>query len=151
MLKAYPRTKFIGHANAFWANISADYADRTAYPEGPIVPGGITDKLLSDYPNMFADLSANSGHNALSRMPPSPWTFSSATRTSCISAATAIARTGAAAARRRTAPGVAPRQSAANAWRAKRWRCWRRSATPEIFRKIAWTNAHRADRAAGLD
>ena len=27
MLKAYPKTKFIGHADAFWANISADYAN----------------------------------------------------------------------------------------------------------------------------
>src|SRR5258707_15456008 len=25
ILKAHPRTKFIGHADAFWANISADY------------------------------------------------------------------------------------------------------------------------------
>jgi len=35
----------------------------------PIVRGGITDKWLSDYPNLFADLSANSGNNALTRDP----------------------------------------------------------------------------------
>jgi predicted TIM-barrel fold metal-dependent hydrolase len=67
MLKAYPKTKFIGHADAFWANISADYANEAAYPSGPIKPGGITDKLLGDYANLYGDLSANSGNNALSR------------------------------------------------------------------------------------
>jgi uncharacterized protein len=69
VLKAYPKTKFIGHADAFWANISADYANESAYPTGKIKPGGVTDKLLGDYPNLFADLSANSGNNALSRDP----------------------------------------------------------------------------------
>jgi len=69
MLKAYPKTKFIGHADAFWANLSADYANEAAYPAGPIKRGGITDKLLTDYPNLFGDLSANSGNNALSRDP----------------------------------------------------------------------------------
>jgi predicted TIM-barrel fold metal-dependent hydrolase len=69
MLKAYPKTCFIGHTDAFWANVSADYANDVAYPSGPIKPGGITDKLLSDYPNLYGDLSANSGNNALSRDP----------------------------------------------------------------------------------
>ena len=69
VLKAYPKTRFIGHADAFWANISADYANESAYPAGKIRSGGITDKLLGDYPNLFADLSANSGNNALSRDP----------------------------------------------------------------------------------
>lgn len=67
MLKAYPKTKFIGHADAFWANVSADYAEKDAYPTGPIKRGGVTDKLLADFPNLYGDLSANSGNNALSR------------------------------------------------------------------------------------
>ncbi len=67
MLKAYPKTRFIGHADAFWANVSADYANDVSYPSGPIVRGGVTDKLLGDYPNLYGDLSANSGNNALSR------------------------------------------------------------------------------------
>src|SRR4051794_31750596 len=46
VLKAYPKTQFIGHADAFWANVSADYANDTAYPSGKIKPGGVTDKLL---------------------------------------------------------------------------------------------------------
>jgi predicted TIM-barrel fold metal-dependent hydrolase len=69
MLKAYPKTKFIGHADAFWANVSADYANEAAYPAGPIKRGGVTDKLLGDYANLYGDLSANSGNNALSRDP----------------------------------------------------------------------------------
>ena len=69
MLKAYPKTRFIGHADAFWANVSADYHEEAAYPTGPIKRGGITDKLLGDYANLYGDLSANSGNNALSRDP----------------------------------------------------------------------------------
>jgi predicted TIM-barrel fold metal-dependent hydrolase len=37
------------------------------YPKGPVVRGGLTDRYLSDYPNMFGDLSAGSGLNALTR------------------------------------------------------------------------------------
>ena len=69
VLKSYPKTRFIGHADAFWANVSADYANESAYPIGKIKRGGVTDKWLADYPNLFADLSANSGNNALSRDP----------------------------------------------------------------------------------
>jgi uncharacterized protein len=69
MLKKYPRTRFIGHADAFWANVSADYAEDTSYPKGRIKPGGVTDRFLGDYPNLFADMSANSGNNFLNRDP----------------------------------------------------------------------------------
>jgi uncharacterized protein len=69
ILKAYPKTTFIGHADAFWANVSADYQNEAAYPTGPIKRGGVTDRLLGDYPNLFGDLSANSGNNAMSREP----------------------------------------------------------------------------------
>jgi uncharacterized protein len=69
MLKAYPKTKFIGHADAFWANVSADYAEDTAYPTGRIKPGGVTDRFLADYPNLLADMSANSCNNFLKRDP----------------------------------------------------------------------------------
>jgi predicted TIM-barrel fold metal-dependent hydrolase len=69
MLKAFPRTKFFGHADAFWANVSADYAEDTAYPTGKIKPGGVTDRLLSDFANLYADMSANSCNNFLSRDP----------------------------------------------------------------------------------
>ncbi len=69
MLKAFPKTKFIGHADAFWANVSADYAEDTSYPTGRIKPGGVTDRFLGDYANLYADMSANSGNNFLNRDP----------------------------------------------------------------------------------
>jgi uncharacterized protein len=67
VLRAYPRTMFIGHGDLFWAHISADVPTNRGYPTGPIKRGGLTDKWLSDYANLYADLSANSGNNALSR------------------------------------------------------------------------------------
>ncbi len=69
MLRAYPRTNFIGHGDLFWAHISADVPPDRGYPSGPIKSGGLTDRWLSDFPNLYADMSANSGNNALSRDP----------------------------------------------------------------------------------
>lgn len=69
MLKAFPKTKFIAHADTFWANVSAGYAYDTAYPSGPIKPGGISDKWLGEYANLWADMSANSCNNFLNRDP----------------------------------------------------------------------------------
>jgi len=67
MLRAYPRTNFIGHGDLFWAHISADVPSDRGYPAGAIKKGGLTDRWLSDFPNLYADMSANSGNNALSR------------------------------------------------------------------------------------
>ncbi len=71
MLRKYPRVNFIGHAQSWWAHIDKAYVDDTGnlYPKGPVTPGGLTDRYLSDYPNMFADLSAGSGANAFRRDP----------------------------------------------------------------------------------
>lgn len=69
ILKAHPRTTFLGHADLFWANISAEVPADRGYPTGPIRRGGLTDRWLADFPNLYADLSANSGNNALSRDP----------------------------------------------------------------------------------
>ncbi|MEQ9439236.1 MAG: amidohydrolase family protein [Cyclobacteriaceae bacterium] len=68
MLEKYPEVNFIGHAQTWWANIDKEHTDqRVLYPTGKVTPGGITDRLLSDYPNMYGDLSAGSGLNALTR------------------------------------------------------------------------------------
>jgi hypothetical protein len=67
MLRVHPRTNFVGHADLFWAHISADVPTDRGYPSGPIKPGGLTDHWLSDFPNLYADMSANSGNNALFR------------------------------------------------------------------------------------
>jgi len=68
VLQACPNTVFLGHAPGFWAHISGD--DRAAaesYPTGPVVPGGRVPELLRKYPNLWCDLSAGSGYNALAR------------------------------------------------------------------------------------
>src|SRR6185295_3632087 len=51
MLEKYPKTNFIGHAQTWWANIDKDNNDPCIlYPTGKLTPGGMTDRLLSDYP-----------------------------------------------------------------------------------------------------
>jgi predicted TIM-barrel fold metal-dependent hydrolase len=68
MLEKYPRVTFLGHAQTWWGNIDKNNADQTVmYPKGPVTSGGLTDRYLSDYPNMYGDLSAGSGLNALTR------------------------------------------------------------------------------------
>lgn len=67
MLEKYPKVNFIGHAQAWWANIDKNHNKDIKYPKAKVTPGGLTDRLLSDYPNMFGDLSAGSGLNALLR------------------------------------------------------------------------------------
>lgn len=67
MLEKYRRTTFIGHAQTWWANIDGKCDQAVLYPKGKVTPGGLTDRYLSDYPNMFGDLSAGSGLNALTR------------------------------------------------------------------------------------
>ncbi len=60
---------FIGHAQTWWGNIDAKHDQKVMYPKGPVTPGGLTDRYLSDYPNMYGDLSAGSGKNAFDRDP----------------------------------------------------------------------------------
>jgi len=65
-----PETTFIGHAPGFWAHISGDGRHLTeAYPDGPVVPGGKVIELLDKFPNLYCDISAFSGCNALNRDP----------------------------------------------------------------------------------
>ena len=68
MLEKFPRVNFIGHAQTWWANIDKNHADqKVLYPKGRVTAGGLTDRYLEDYSNMFGDLSAGSGLNALTR------------------------------------------------------------------------------------
>ncbi len=70
VLQACPQTNFIGHAPGFWREISA-HADQeeTICPSTPVAAPGKISRLLNAYPNLFADLSANSGLSALKRDP----------------------------------------------------------------------------------
>src|SRR5262249_50074283 len=54
MLEKFPRVKFLGHAQTWWANIDRHQSDQTVlYPKGRVTPGGLTDRYLSDYANMY--------------------------------------------------------------------------------------------------
>jgi predicted TIM-barrel fold metal-dependent hydrolase len=142
MLKAYPRTKFIAHADAFWANVSADYHEQESYPTGPIVPGGVSDKLLADYPNLFADTSANSANNALSRDAAFTKGFLRRHQDKLHFGSDCNCEEGKGGGAAQNSASVAPRM---------RGKCVARetltllaaSTTPDVFRKIAWSNAHR--------
>ena len=68
-LERYPDLIFIGHGPAFWAEISTlrDPADRLGYPNYPLIEEGRVAKLMRMYPNLWVDLSAGSGANAMLR------------------------------------------------------------------------------------
>lgn len=69
LLKQVPGTTFVGHATGFWAEVDGNITDDTksTYPPGSITKEGSLPRLLRTYPNLFADISANSGYNAISR------------------------------------------------------------------------------------
>ena len=141
MLKAYPQTTFIGHADAFWANVSADYRNEAAYPSGPIVRPGITDRLLGDYPNLLGDLSANSGNNLLSRDPAFTVDFLRRHQDKLLFGSDCSCTDG-------HGGGVSQANNPAAARLAGKCvaretlTVLKRSTSPEIFRKITWENAH---------
>jgi predicted TIM-barrel fold metal-dependent hydrolase len=145
ILRAYPKTNFIGHGDLFWANISADVPTDRGYPSGPIKPGGLSDKWLSDFPNFFADMSANSGNNALSRDPEFSRGFVTRHQDKLIFGSDCSCVDG-------KGGGV----SQNNNPEAKRLegKCVARAtlelskqlASPEVFRKITWTNGVRVFR-----
>jgi predicted TIM-barrel fold metal-dependent hydrolase len=70
VLKQFPGTTFIGHGPGWWASISGDVktaSDLGSYPTGPVAAGGAMDRLLGKYPNLFGELSADSGSGAIGR------------------------------------------------------------------------------------
>jgi predicted TIM-barrel fold metal-dependent hydrolase len=67
VLARHPQVNFIGHAQTWWGNIDRNHQQAEMYPKTPVTPGGITDRLLSDYPNMYGDMSAGSGLNSMLR------------------------------------------------------------------------------------
>jgi uncharacterized protein len=142
ILKAYPKTRFIGHADAFWANISAGYANDVAYPTGPIRRGGLTDKLLSDYPNLFGDLSANSGNNALSRDPEFTAGFLVRHREKLIFGSDCACSDGKGGSISQANNPVASRLAGKCVAR-ETLALLKRSTTPALFRQLTWENSHK--------
>jgi hypothetical protein len=146
-LKAYPKTTFIGHADAFWANISADYANQDAYPSGKIVRGGITDKLLGDYANLYGDLAANSGNNALSRDPEFTPGFLQRHQDKLIFGSDCSCSDG-------KGGGISQANNPAAARLAGKCvaretlALLKKTASPQLFRTLTWDNAHRVYKLA---
>ncbi|MBA2355189.1 MAG: amidohydrolase family protein [Acidobacteria bacterium] len=71
ILSSFRDVAFIGHAQTWWANIDKGHLDQSVlYPKGPVTPGGLTDRYLTEHPNLYGDLSAGSGLNALTRDEP---------------------------------------------------------------------------------
>jgi uncharacterized protein len=142
ILKAYPRTTFIGHADAFWANVSADYHDEAAYPTGPIKRGGMTDRWLGDYPNLYGDISANSGNNAMSRDPEFTADFLKRHRDKLVFGSDCGCSDG-------HGGGVSQNNNPAAARMAGKCvaretlALLKRSTSPATFQKIVWENAHK--------
>jgi predicted TIM-barrel fold metal-dependent hydrolase len=66
MLEKFPEVTFIGHASTFWYNIDGNFRPPQRRPSGKPAPGGLTDRWLATYPNLYGDLSA-SGAQALLR------------------------------------------------------------------------------------
>jgi predicted TIM-barrel fold metal-dependent hydrolase len=67
-LKRFPNLKIFGHSQAFWCEIGKYQGQgvRFEYPTGPVKEGRIAE-LMRKYPNLYGDLSASSGANALIR------------------------------------------------------------------------------------
>ncbi len=69
VLETVPGANFIAHGPGWWASISSNVTqtDLAGYPRGEVAPGGAVDALLDEYPNLYGDLSAGSGANAIAR------------------------------------------------------------------------------------
>ena len=71
VLQDYPNLKILGHSQTFWIEMSADAPKtkeaRNSWGEGPVIPGGRVPELFEKYPNLYGDLSANSGSRAIMR------------------------------------------------------------------------------------
>ena len=142
VLKANPKTTFIGHADAFWANVSADYANDVAYPSGPIVRGGVTDKWLGEFPNLFADMSANSGNNAMSRDPEFTADFLKRHQDKLIFGSDCGCTDGHGGGVSQGNNPTAARMAGKCVAR-ETLGLLKRSTSPDVFQKIVWGNAHK--------
>lgn len=137
MLEKFPKTKFVLHANSTWGNISAVNDAVGDYPTGKITPGGLTDKMLADYANVYADLSANSGNNALSRDPEFTAGFLERHQDKLLYGSDCPCLDGKGA-------GITGTRLPGKCLSRETLSILKKQASPAAFRKIAWENAHRA-------
>lgn len=68
-LKTFPNMTILGHGPAFWSEMGTlrKLEDRGTYPPYPIDEEGAVPRLMRLYDNLWGDLSAGSGFNALAR------------------------------------------------------------------------------------
>jgi predicted TIM-barrel fold metal-dependent hydrolase len=68
-LRRFPKLTFLGHSQAFWAEIGPmdGVTNRQSYPKGPVARPGRVIELMRRYPGLCGDLSAGSGCNAVRR------------------------------------------------------------------------------------
>jgi len=67
VLRTLPGTTFLAHGPGWWREISGEVDPKATYPTGPVKEGGRVAELLSAFDNVYGDLSAMSGYNALER------------------------------------------------------------------------------------
>jgi len=68
-LRELPDTIFCAHGPSWWSEMSADVTEETrgGYPRGAIAGPGAVWRLMATYPNLYGELSAGSGFNAITR------------------------------------------------------------------------------------
>lgn len=71
MLTKHKDLKIIGHSMAWWSEMGADlkFEEKNRYPNTRITEEGAVPKLMRKHGNLYCDLSAGSGMNALARDP----------------------------------------------------------------------------------
>lgn len=71
VLQRLPNLVFLAHSQGWWSEISGSVTpyEKYGYPEGPVKLGGSVARLMRQYPNLWGDISANSGLSALRRDP----------------------------------------------------------------------------------
>ncbi len=70
-VRKFPGITWLCHSQAWWSFIGGDVGEDEwdGYPKGRVVKGGRVVELMRRYPNVYGDLSAGSGFNAVSRDP----------------------------------------------------------------------------------
>jgi predicted TIM-barrel fold metal-dependent hydrolase len=97
--------------------------------------GGVTDRLLSEFPNLYGDLSANSGRNALGRDPDFAAGFVDRHQNKLMFGSDCPCRDGRGMGQVSKEKWIADKCVARETLAALK-----QLATPDVFRKITWTN-----------
>lgn len=134
VVKANPKTTFIGHGDAFWANTSKDVPE-TPYPTGKITPGGVSDRMLGEFLNFYGDFSANSGRNFLGRDPDFAARFIERHQAKLMFGCDCPCRDGHGAGQVSTQPLIAGKCVARETLTALK-----QLTSPTLFRRITWVN-----------